>query len=179
MKCGKVIAKTKQLIRIRKKVLIMSSSEAILEAIRQRRETRDMLMFEQLVPILSDLRRIVNTWIEGEFRDLEEEVSHVDSFAIRDSASERISRFIGELSEIRNNRLPNALRQLDELIESIKQQKFQSSEEATDMLKEKVNPVISLIFSLSNARERLDGMADMIPLPPLPSRERHQRNDEE
>jgi len=154
----------------------MSSSEAILEIIKQRREVRDRLMLQNLLPILSELRRIVNTWVDGEFKDLEEEVSHVDSFATRDSASRRISRFLKELRKIRNNQLPKALKELDELIKYIKQQKFESAEEATEMLNKKVSPIISVVFNLSRARERLDSMADMITLPSI---EEYRRSNEE
>ena len=154
----------------------MSNSEAILEAIKQRREVRDRLMLQNLIPILRELRRIVNTWIDGEFKDLEDEVSHVDRFAPRDSASRRISRFLRELRQIRNDQLPKALKELDELIEYIKQQKFESAEEATEILNKKVSPIISVVFSLSRARERLDGMADMITLPSI---EGYRRSTEE
>jgi len=58
--------------------------------------------------------------------------------------------------------LPKALKELDELIECIQQQKFESAEEATKILKDKTAPIISVVFNLSGARERLDGMADMI-----------------
>ena len=34
----------------------MGSSEAVLEAIRQRRETRDRIMLQNLIPILKQLR---------------------------------------------------------------------------------------------------------------------------
>jgi len=65
----------------------VSGSEAILEGIRQRREERDRIMLQNLIPILSQLRQTVDTWVDGEFRDLEAEVSHVDGFVVRDSAS--------------------------------------------------------------------------------------------
>ena len=152
-----------------------SDSEAILEAIRQRRETRDRIMLQNLIPILSQLRQTVDTWIDGEFKDLEDEISHVDSFVIRDRASERISAFRTDLSKIREDQLPEALKELDTLIEHIKQQKFKTAEEASNELNEKVEPIISVVFSLSKARERLDGMADMIP---LPSVREYQSNDE-
>lgn len=154
----------------------MSDSEVILEAIRQRRETRDRIMLQNLIPILNQLRQTVDTWIDGEFKDLEDEISHVDNFAPSDGASERINRFRMELGRIRNEELPEALRELDELIEYIKEQKFKSAEEATDILDKKVRPVISVVFSLSTARDRLDGMADMIPLPSI---EEYRRNNEE
>ena len=146
----------------------MSGSEAILEGIRQRREERDRIMLQNLIPILSQLRQTVDTWIDGEFRDLEAEVSHVDSFAVRDSASERISRFMTEIREIRNNKLPEALKELDELINYIKKKKFKSAEEAMRVVRKKLDPFILVIFNLGNAREKLDGMADMIPLLPPP-----------
>lgn len=153
-------------------MLVLSNSDIILDAIRQRRETRDRIMLQNLIPILGQLRQTVDTWIDGEFKDLEDEISHVHSFASRDSASKRINRFRKELSQIRNDQLPNALRELDELIEYIKQQKFKSAEEATTMLQKKLAPIISVIFNLSKARERLDGMADMIPLPSIESYQR-------
>ena len=146
----------------------MSDSEAILEAIKQRRETRDRIMLQNLMPILNQLRQTVDTWIDGEFKDLEDEISHVDNFAVRDSASERINRFMTELRQIRNVQLPKALKDLDELINFIKEQKFESAEEATKILREKVSPIVSIIFNLSGARERLDGMAEMIYIPPPP-----------
>ena len=142
----------------------MMDSEATLEAIRQRRETRDRIMLQNLLPILNQLRVTVDTWIDSEFKDLEDEISHVDNFAPRDSASERIDRFRRELREIRNDKLPKALKQLDELINSIKQQKIESAEEATAMLRKDIPPILFVIFSLGKARERLDGMADMIPI---------------
>jgi len=156
----------------------MSDSEVMLEAIRQRRETRDRIMLQNLIPILNQLRQTVDTWIDGEFKDLEEQISQVDNFAVRDRASERISRFRTEITQIRNDELPKALKQLDELIDFIKEGKFESAKEAVDMLKDNLEPILSIAFDLNQARERLDGMADMIPiieLPPLPLRE----NEEE
>ena len=144
----------------------MSNSEAILEAIRQRRETRDRIMFQNLLPVLNQLRQTVDTWIDGEFKDLEDEISHVDNFApTTDRASVRIDRFRRELGQIRNEQLPKALESLDELIDDIKQKRFDTAESATSMLKDKIAPIISVIFSLSEARDRLDGMADMIIIP--------------
>ena len=140
----------------------MSGSEVILEAIKARRETRDRIMLQNLLPILDQLRKTVDTQIDGEFKDLEDEISHVHDFALRDSASERINKFRIEVERIRNDQLPKALKELDELIECIQQQKFESAEEATKILKDKTAPIISVVFNLSGARERLDGMADMI-----------------
>lgn len=143
----------------------MSSSEAILDAIRQRRETRDRIMLQNLIPILNQLRQTVDTWIDGEFTDLEDEISHVDNFAPRDSASERIDRFRRDLYQIRNDKLPKALKQLDDLIDYIKQQKFETAEEAIKVLRNKITPIVFIVFGLGRARERLDSMADMIPVP--------------
>ena len=116
------------------------------------------------MPILRQLRQTVDTWVDDEFKDFEDEVSHVDSHAPTDSASERISRFMTKLTQIRNEQLPKALKELDELIEAIHQQRFKSAEEATEMLRNNIYPIISIVFDLIKARERLDGMADMIPL---------------
>jgi hypothetical protein len=143
----------------------MSSSEVVLEAIWQRRETRDRLLFQHSIPILEQLRSVVNSWIDGEFQDLEDELSHVDDFTVRDRASERIARFRTELAAIRNEELPKALKELDELVEFIKQQKFESSQHATQTLSRKTTPILSVIFSLISARNNLDSMADMIPIP--------------
>jgi len=141
-----------------------STSESILEAIKARRETRDRIMLQNLMPILNQLRTTVDTWIDGEFKDLEDEITHVDNFAPRDSASERVSRFRMELIKIRNDELPKALKELDKLIEYIEQGKFDSVEEATGLLRTKIIPILVVVFGLSKARERLDGMADMIPV---------------
>ena len=77
------------------------------------------------------------------------------------------------------NQLPKALVELDELISYIEQMKFQSSEKATEVLKEKISPILSVAFDLHNARERLDGMAEMVILPPEPPQGRLRRNNEE
>lgn len=160
----------------------MSDSEVIIEIIRQRRETRDRIMFQNLIPILSQLRQTVDTWIDDEFNDLEDEISHLGNVAPTDNASKRITRYEKDVTQIRSEQMPKALKQLDELIRYIKQQKFKSSEEATEMLKKKLPPIISVVFSLNKARERLDSMAEMIPLPstlPSPSHEGHERTNEE
>ena len=81
----------------------MSDSEAILEGIRYRRETRDRIMLQNLLPILNQLRQTVDTWIDYEFRDLEDEISHLDSFAVGDNASKRISRLEGVENEIQGD----------------------------------------------------------------------------
>ncbi len=145
----------------------MSNSEAILEAIHQRRETRDRLLFQHSIPILEQLRNVVNSWIDGEFHDLEDELSHVDDFAVRDRASERIVKFRADITRIRNEELPQALKSLDELIEFIKGQQFESARHATQTLTQKTSPIISVIFGLLNARYNLDSMADMIPIPTI------------
>ena len=82
---------------------MMSDSEAILEGIRYRRETRDRIMLQNLIPILNQLRQTVDTWIDDEFRDLEDEISHLDSFAVGDNASKRISRLEGVENEIQGD----------------------------------------------------------------------------
>jgi hypothetical protein len=138
-----------------------------LEAIQQRRETRDRLLFQHSIPILEQLRNVVNSWIDGEFHDLEDELSHVDDFTVRDRASDRISRFRTNITRIRNEELPQALKNLDELIEFIKGQKYESAQHATQTLSEKINPILSVIFNLTCARDNLDGMADMIPIPTI------------
>lgn len=145
----------------------MSNSEAILEAIQQRRETRDRLLFQHSIPVLEQLRNVVNSWIDGEFHDLEDELLHVDDFAVRDKASERIARFRTDITRIRNGELPQALKDLDELVEFIKGQKFESAQHATKMLTQKTSPIISVIFNLLYARYNLDSMADMILIPTI------------
>ncbi len=155
----------------------MSSSETILKAIKEKREMRDRIMLQNLMPILNQLRKTVDTWVDEEFKDLEDEISHVDNFAPTDSASERINRFRIEVTKIRNEQLPKALKELDKLIDFIKQPKFESAETAVDMLKEKLAPIVSIIFGLNKARERLDGMADMIIEMPVPEDYRS-RNEE-
>jgi len=155
----------------------MSNSEAILEAIKAKRETRDRIMLQNFMPILNQLRKTVDTWVDEEFKDLEDEISHVDNFAPTDSASERINRFRIEVTKIRNEQLPKALKDLDKLIDFLKQPKFESAEKAINMLREKLTPIVSIIFSLNNARERLDGMADMIAEIVVPEDYRS-RNDE-
>lgn len=157
----------------------MSDSETSLEGIRQRRKTRDRVMLQGLIPVLDQLRQTVNTWIDEEFKDIEEEILHVDSFARRDSASERISRFQTEVASIHNDELPKALKQLDELIDFIKKGKFKSAKKAMDMLKQKLGPILKVAFDLINARERLDGMADMIPIIEIPPPPSHRENEEE
>jgi len=103
----------------------MSNSEAILEAIKAKRETRDRIMLQNFMPILNQLRKTVDTWVDEEFKDLEDEISHVDNFAPTDSASERINRFRIEVTKIRNEQLPKALKDLDKLIDFLKQPKFE------------------------------------------------------
>lgn len=141
----------------------VSNPEAILEAVKRSRETRDRIMLQNAIPVFSQLRDMVNTWIDQEFKDFEDEIEQVDCSAPRESATERIERFRTELTTIRSEQLPLAMKKLDCLIESIKQQKFNSADEAIEMMKEKVPPILAVIWSLIKARERLDGMADMIP----------------
>jgi len=119
-----------------------------------------------------------NACIDDEFKDLEDEISHLDNVAPTDNASRRIDRYRKDLTKIRNDQLPRALKQLEELINYIKQQKFESSDEATEMLKKKVTPIVAVLFNLNKARERLDGMADMIILPLTPTPEGYARNNE-
>jgi hypothetical protein len=99
----------------------------VLKALDKERETRDRIMLQNLIPILSQLRQTVDKWIDGEFKDLEDEIAYVDSFAIRDRASERIDTSGIELSKIREDQLPKALKELDELIEHIKTTEIQNS----------------------------------------------------
>jgi len=149
---------------------VSSNSEPALDAIRARREVRDRLMLQHSIPLLEQLRNMVQEWVDGEFRDLEDLIVQVDCFAPSESASERINRFRIELSRIRSRHLPKALKDLDELIAYIKKQEFASVEEATRKLGQKVRPILSVVFELARARDRLDGMADMIQIPPPPPR---------
>jgi len=144
----------------------MSSPDAFLEAIKRSRETRDRIMLQNAIPVLNQLRIMVNTWVDDEFKDFEDEIKQVDCSAPRESATERIKRFRIELNTIRNEQLPQALRELDNLIELINQHRFETAEDAIEMLKEKVPPILIVMFNLTKARERLDGMADMIYVPP-------------
>lgn len=143
----------------------MSSPDAILEAIKRSRETRDRVMLQNAIPVLDQLRNMVNTWIDDEFKDFEDEIEQVDCSAPRYSATERIERFRIEINQIHNQQLPQAMTELNSLIEQIKQQSFKSAEEAIQMLKEKMPPILIVMWNLIKARERLDGMADMIPIP--------------
>jgi len=143
----------------------MSNPEAILEGIKRSRELRDRIMLQNAIPVLDNLKNMVNTWIDDEFKDFEEEIEQVDCSAPRESASERIDRFRIEINLIRNEQLPQAMKELDSLVEDIKQQNFKSAEDAIDLLKEKIPPILIVMWNLFKARERLDGMADMIPIP--------------
>jgi hypothetical protein len=158
------LPETRELARLVKR---MSNPEAVLESIWQRRETRDRLLLQHSIPILEQLRNVVHSWIDGEFKDLEDELSNVDEFTVRDRASERIGKFRTQLTKIRNEELPSAMRELEELIGIIKKQEFESAHQATEILSKKINPIVSVIFNLSSARDKLDGMADMIPLPTI------------
>jgi hypothetical protein len=143
----------------------MSSPETILEAIKRSREVRDRIMLQNAIPVLDNLRNMVNTWIDDEFKDFTEEIDQVDCSAPRESASHRIDRFRVEINQIRNNQLPQAMKELDCLVEGLKQQNFKSAEDAIEMLKAKIPPILIVMWDLFKARERLDGMADMIPIP--------------
>ena len=142
----------------------MSSPEAILEAIKRSREVRDRIMLQNAIPVLDNLRNMVNTWIDSEFKDFTEEIEQVDCSSPRESASERINRFRVEINQIHNDQLPQAMRELDCLIEDIKQRNFKSEEDTIEMLKAKISPILIVMWNLFKARERLDGMADMIPI---------------
>jgi len=134
-----------------------------MEAIRQRREARDRIMLQDAIPVLDNLRNMVNRWVEDEFRDSEDEIEQVDDSAPRQAATERINRFRTELATIRNEQLHDAMIGLDELIESIKQKKFDTVDSAITMLVQKVPPILRVIWNLFQARQNLDSMADMIP----------------
>jgi hypothetical protein len=122
-------------------------------------------MLQNAIPVLNQLRDMINTWIDNEFKDFEDEIEQVDCSAPRESATERINRFRAELNTIRNEQLPQALRELNLLIDQIVQQRFKSAEEAIAMMREKMLPILVVMWNLIKARERLDGMADMIPVP--------------
>lgn len=62
--------------------------------------------------MLDQLRNMVNTWIDDEFKDFEDKTEQVDCSASRESATERINRFRGELTTIRNEQLPRAMTEL-------------------------------------------------------------------
>jgi hypothetical protein len=89
----------------------------------------------------------------------------VDCSAPRESASERIDRFRLEINQIRSEQLPEAMKELDCLIDEIKIKKFKTAEDSIEMLKAKIPPILVVMWNLFKARERLDGMADMIPVP--------------
>jgi hypothetical protein len=143
----------------------MSTIETVLEAIKRSREQRDTLMLQNAIPVLEQLRHMVNTWINLEFKDFEEEIKEVDCSAPRESAIERITRFKAEMNQIHNEQLPLALKELDSLVEEIKQHTFKTAEDSIAELKEKATPILVVMWNLIKARERLDGMADMIPIP--------------
>jgi len=125
-------------------------------------------MFENLiVPTLNQLRQTVDSWIDEEFKDLENEISYVDSFAPTDEATTRIDGFGKEIAKIQNEELPRALRQLDYLIEYIKQQKYESAEDFAKKLFDNAAPIFSVMSSLVKTREKLDSMADMISVPAI------------
>jgi hypothetical protein len=139
--------------------------EPALEAIRARREVRDRMTLQHSIPLMEQLRNMVQEWIDGEFKDLEDLIGQVDSFAPSESASNRINKYRIELSQIRSAQLPNAIRDLNELIDYVKKQEFESVEEATRLLGQKISSILSVISGLGRARDRLDGMADMIQIP--------------
>ncbi len=124
-------------------------------------------MLQNAIPVLDNLRNMVNTWIDDEFKDFTEEIEQVDCSVPRESASKRIDRFRVEINQIHNKELPQAMKELDCLIEDIKQQNFKSAEDAIEMLKAKIPPILIVMWNLFKARERLDGMADMIPIPTI------------
>ena len=143
----------------------MSTPETTLEAIKRSREVRDRIMLQNLIPVLDSLRTMVNTWIDDEFKDFTEEIEQVDCSAPRESASERIDKFRLEINQISGEQLPQAMKELDCLIDEIKEKKFKTADDAIEMLKAKVPPILVVMWNLFKARERLDGMADMISIP--------------
>jgi hypothetical protein len=143
----------------------MNTIETILESIKRSREERDTIMLQNAVPVLEQLRQMVNTWIDHEFKDFEEEMKEVDCSAPRQSAIARIERFKTEINQIRNEQLPSAMKELNSLIDEIKQHSFKTAEESIEKLKQKAPPILIVMWNLIKARERLDGMADMIPVP--------------
>jgi hypothetical protein len=143
----------------------MSASETLLDSIRERREIRDRILFRNiLMSAIKQLRQTLDTWVDAEFHDLDSEIELIDRFATR-SASERISNFKTQLSHIQNEDLPSALKQLDELIGYIEKQEYTSTEEFMNMVKHKLESIVSVIVNVYGIRPLLDGMADMIPLP--------------
>jgi chromosome segregation ATPase len=143
----------------------MSTPETILEAIKRSREQRDTIMLQDAIPVLEQLRNMVKRWIDHEFKDFEEEIRQVDHSAPRQSAIDRIEKFRTEIEQIRTEQLPSATKELDSLVEEIKQQSFNTVEDAIEKLKQKIPPILVVMWNLIKARERLDGMAEMIPIP--------------
>lgn len=125
------------------------------------RENRDHMMLEQLLPILIQFHQVMDVWMSAEFKGLEGEILHVESLCRSETSKKRIDALKIELKQIKEDHAATALQRFDELIDSIKRGRFKSPEEATAMLEERFAPVLSLIFSLRKARERLDLMSDM------------------
>jgi len=144
----------------------MSNLETILDRIKAGRETRDRILFQNiLMASIKQLRLNLDTWVDEEFRDLDNEIGRIDRSAVTRSASERIARVRTDLSHIRSEDLPNSLKQLDELIAYIEKQEYASGEEFMNMVKHKLESIVSVIINVYGIRSLLDGMADMIPLP--------------
>ena len=143
----------------------MKTVEIVLESIKRSREERDTIMLQNAIPVLEQLKHMVSTWIDYEFKDFDEEMKQVDCSAPTQSAISRIQRFRIEVDQIRNEQLPGAMKELNSLIDEIKQHSFRTAEDSIEKLKQSAPPILVVMWNLIKARERLDGMADMIPIP--------------
>lgn len=144
----------------------MSNLETTSDRIKAGRETRDRILFQNiLMASIKQLRQNLDTWVDEEFHDLDNEIDLIDRSAVTRSASERIAKFRTDLIHIRNEDLPNALKQLDELITYIEKQEYVSGEEFMNAVKDKLGFIVSVIINVYGIRSILDGMADMIPMP--------------
>lgn len=134
-----------------------------LSAIRARQGERDEWMLSQiLIPLSKNLKDSFFRWVDGELNDLRQKIELLDTIASA-TAKERVSQFGKELLTIEKETLPNALKDLQNLIDYIGKETEKTPKEVIEQFSNNIKLAIEMSSHLINIRLTLDSMADMIP----------------
>jgi hypothetical protein len=134
-----------------------------LSAIRARQGERDEWMLSQiLIPVSKNLKDSFFRWVDGELSDLRQKIELLDTIASA-TAKERVSQFGKELLTIEKETLPNALKNLQNLIDYIEKETEKTPKEVIEQFSNNIKLAIEISSHLISIRLTLDSMADMIP----------------
>jgi len=135
-----------------------------LEIIKAKRQSRDTWAFSRaLLNTAKSLRDDFGAWRREEIGALRKQSAVLSELADTHEAKLRIERINADLNQLEGERMPDVVSRIETFITKLETGEVPNPDDLATNFTENLMPAVGLIFKLTNIRNELDAMGDMVP----------------